>query len=542
MRSIVVVILSTTVLVACGGDEQQANFSAIGRDASCGAACGGAASLGGASGTGAGGSRGGRAETSSGGQAGASSGGITSGGSSSDASASGGVGGSGTGSGGAFATGGTSPTGGTTAGGNAGFGGAKNGGAAGADSGTPGTDAGSASGGASNSGGSPNTGGVAVAGGTTGTGGVVASGGTTGTGGTGANGQPCELDSDCQNAHCVGGTCCAVACDAPGKCQAFAGTTCPGGSACDYGFAPNQSACDDGDPCTSTSCFDGACTIDSELCGPIATACSPCAGGAGCFDGRLCTCPNGVAVRNGVCGAPCVGSSNQVVIIGDSYVTGAASPALQPALATFVPSASGFRNFAVPASALATGGLQGFIPGQFDQAVSQNPDIKLVIMDGGFSDITLCDSSRFSNCTSLCKTSGSSTQSVCANIVSEAVNAFERLLGTMANEGVSDVVYFFVPHFPASGGGYSEIFDYAATPFSNACSAAASKTGGRLACHFVDLRAPFAAAGGDMNPANFVSDGMHPSDAGQKISAGEIAGVLNASCLAKTAQSGCCAF
>jgi len=227
-------------------------------------------------------------------------------------------------------------------------------------------------------------------------------------------------------------------------------------------------------------------------------------------------------------------------MLGDSYVTGTGSLALQPAMVSLMSNASGFRNYAVAGTALATGGLTGFIPPQFDQAVAGSANIKLVIMDGGLSDILACDASTYPGCTTICKGGGSSTASVCTGIVTTARTAFTNLLTKMANAGVSDVIYFFLPHLPGSNSGYAELVDYAAPLFASDCAGTLATSGGKLACHFVDLRAPFAAAGGDMNPANFIADAVHPSAAGQAIIATEIVGVMTSQCLGQTPLSGCC--
>jgi len=106
---------------------------------------------------------------------------------------------------------------------------------------------------------------------------------------------------------------------------------------------------------------------------------------------------------------------------------------------------------------------------------------------------------------------------------------------------VRDTVYFFYPHIPAKGsggGGYDEILDYAEPLAKQLCDGAATASGGKLHCHFVDLVQPFIAAGGDKNIANFAGDGIHPSAAGQQIIATQITNVMKANCIGQ--PSGCC--
>lgn len=238
-------------------------------------------------------------------------------------------------------------------------------------------------------------------------------------------------------------------------------------------------------------------------------------------------------------GHPCVtDGANQVAIIGDSYVTGALSPALQPALVTLAPGASSFANYAVAGVSLASGGIAAFIPTQLTPALAK--PVTLMIMDGGFNDILICDGAKYPNCNIICSTAGASAAPVCQNIVQAAVDAAKGVLATAANAGVKDVVYFFVPHLPAIGGGgagFDEILDYAEAKLKAACDAAATTTG-KLNCHFVSTVNVFKAAGGDKNAANFVSDGIHPSAAGQAIVAAQIWNEMNADCLGQA--SGCC--
>jgi hypothetical protein len=244
------------------------------------------------------------------------------------------------------------------------------------------------------------------------------------------------------------------------------------------------------------------------------------------------------AVLSGV--PPCLSSPSDAVFIGDSYITGFLSPALQPALGALDPTANDFRNYAVAGTAMASGGI-GPIPPQFDFALAVDPRITLAILEGGGNDILLCDQLKYPGCDTLCGAPGSTAVAACTDIVDGAVAGAGQLMTRMANAGVADVVYFFYPHIPANGGGYQELLDYARPRMQQQCDGAAAVNGGRLTCHFIDLVPPFQAAGGDMNPANFSSlDGIHPSQAGESIVAAQIWSTMQASCLGQPAQSGCC--
>jgi lysophospholipase L1-like esterase len=240
---------------------------------------------------------------------------------------------------------------------------------------------------------------------------------------------------------------------------------------------------------------------------------------------------------------PCLGAGSEGVIIGDSYVTGFISPALQPVLATLHPYATGYRNYAVAGSSMASGGIAGFVPDQFTQAVAADPNMKFLITDGGGNDILICDSGQFPNCNTLCSQAGSSTQAVCQEIVALALSTAESMMDTIAAAGIEDIIYFFYPHIPAAGGGgagYDEILDYAEPQAKALCESAEARTGGALRCHYVSLIQPFIDAGGDKNPANFVGDGIHPSQAGQEIIAAEIYKVIEGECIGHDSTSTCC--
>jgi lysophospholipase L1-like esterase len=234
-----------------------------------------------------------------------------------------------------------------------------------------------------------------------------------------------------------------------------------------------------------------------------------------------------------------------VALIGDSYIVGiAGSPALQPALAMRVKDAASYPNYAGAGCSLATGGLclgsYGDVPAQLSAARAAQPNLELIVMDGGANDILVCDSARFPGCADTCNSPGSSQVQNCKEIVRLAQEAAGKLMKDAASAGVKDIIYFFVPHVPGNNGGYVEITDYSEAPAKQQCDGMLATTGGKLACHFVDLTQPFAAVGGERNPANFWSDGLHPSSAGQSIIATQIANTMKAECLGQPASSGCC--
>jgi lysophospholipase L1-like esterase len=232
---------------------------------------------------------------------------------------------------------------------------------------------------------------------------------------------------------------------------------------------------------------------------------------------------------------PCLSAGADAAIIGDSYVTGAASPALQPALGMLDATVNTFRNYAIPGTSLATGGVTGLIPAQLVGALTATT--KALIMDGGGNDILICDALQFPGCGTVCSSAGSSKNMLCQSIVQKALDAATAMLKSASDSGVHDTIYFFYPHIPdrgTGGGGFDEILDYAEPIAKKLCDSAPMVTGGKMSCYFVSLVQPFKAAGGDKNPLNFAGDGIHPSQAGQNIIANEIYKVMKAQCIGMT--------
>jgi hypothetical protein len=190
----------------------------------------------------------------------------------------------------------------------------------GADSSSPDGRAGSSgSGGAAGKGGSSGSGGTGgAAGSSAGTGG---SGGAVDAGRDAASdvridtrpdvvdagndvGGACTADANCPSGHCVGGVCCATACNTPATCEKLEGATCPGGTACKYLKAADDTVCDaDNSACTSDVCFNGACVFKSnkdcadtdqctaDTCTPSTGACvhTPLDVAVACNDNNPCT-------------------------------------------------------------------------------------------------------------------------------------------------------------------------------------------------------------------------------------------------------------
>ncbi len=248
----------------------------------------------------------------------------------------------------------------------------------------------------------------------------------------------------------------------------------------------------------------------------------------------------------------CISKPSQVVMVGDSYIHGFGSPPLRPALAALIPDAANYRDYSVAGMSMAAGGIPvspppgiQFVPQQFDpEALQADPDIKLVIMNGGGNDFMLPPAGS-PDCKNM---ADSPTNAACVKIMTDAMDAATKLVTRMYEVGVRDVIYFFYPHLPSVknglGGTESNVMmDFAYPKVQALCESALSRSNGQLRCHFIDLRGPFEATGSAAGPGpwtNFVADGVHPTDAGQAISAQQIKNVMDESCLGKPESSGCC--
>jgi hypothetical protein len=219
----------------------------------------------------------------------------------------------------------------------------------------------------------------------------------------------------------------------------------------------------------------------------------------------------------GVSSCPAKGS--EVVMIGDSY------PALSGEIAKHLESlatasgalASGdaYRTYYVSGTNM-VGGTSPNIPAQFTEAVSADPDIKYVIMDGGGNDILLDN-------TACITTQPPPASQTCVTVINDAVSAATTLFQTMKTAGVKSAIYYFYPHLPTTGKPYvNTTLDYAYPLVQAACASAA------IPCFFVDTRTAFNG-----HPEYIGPDGIHPTTAGSDVIAGLIWGVMQQQCIAQ---------
>jgi hypothetical protein len=235
-------------------------------------------------------------------------------------------------------------------------------------------------------------------------------------------------------------------------------------------------------------------------------------------------------------GPGCKGMTSQAVIIGDSYINWP-SHTLPADLEEQAGEA--WRLYAVGGASLQAGGIiPQFVTDQFEQAIADDKDIKLLVMDGGGNDVLLADTVKYLG-SDACKSSGSSKLEICKTIVSDSLAAFNKLIARAAEIGVQNIVYFFYPTVPndtALGGPMpNEIADYARPMWKAACDGAEAKVAGKLKCHFVDMVPVFKG-----HDDWFAIGDIHPTPDGSAAMAKAILAKMKEDCVWQPAGSMCC--
>lgn len=193
--------------------------------------------------------------------------------------------------------------------------------------------------------------------------------------------------------------------------------------------------------------------------------------------------------------------NDQVVNIGDSIF------ALSGEINDFLHSYAGqtFRRYAVSGAELTGGILAPSLYSQYDTARSDDPNIDIIIMDGGGNDILLPVLTLFDPYD--CKTqwyewgrlSGS-----CKNFIDDLYVDAVNLLNDMHADGVDNVIYlgyYYTKNALVALDDLEEAIDYGDMRLSQACQNSA------VDCTFVDPRWV-------INDGDIKSDAIHPKTSG----------------------------
>jgi lysophospholipase L1-like esterase len=193
---------------------------------------------------------------------------------------------------------------------------------------------------------------------------------------------------------------------------------------------------------------------------------------------------------------------SQVVFIGDSYpASGATAGGIggiqrqiekRAVEAGVLAEGEHYRNYYVGGTRF----LNDTIQNQWTMAKQQDPDIKVVLMDGGGNDVLQGQEG--------CFVFNNPMDQVCIDVVERSTAAAGALMEQMEQDGVADIIYFFYPEVPLAPG-HSE-FD---EPYAR--EGCESFTGA-LDCHFVSTLAAFEG-----HAEYIAGDGIHPTAAGQVV-------------------------
>jgi lysophospholipase L1-like esterase len=206
--------------------------------------------------------------------------------------------------------------------------------------------------------------------------------------------------------------------------------------------------------------------------------------------------------------------SSEVVTIGDSYfaiTTVITGVMVHARLNGSLDPQEDYRRYELGGTQMSNGD----IPGMFDQAVAEDPNIDTVIMTGGGNDVLIGSAN-------ICLQDPPPSET-CLAALDGVFGAAEQLLADMAAAGVQHVVYSFYPHLPPGfpPGAKNETLDYAAPIVQELCMNAP------VDCHFVDIREAFEG-----HPEYILGDAIHPTDAGSQVIADLIWATMDANCIA----------
>lgn len=194
--------------------------------------------------------------------------------------------------------------------------------------------------------------------------------------------------------------------------------------------------------------------------------------------------------------------NNQVVFVGDSIF--ALSGEIQNQLEA--KAGETFRRYTVSGAELSGELIAPSIPNQFRDAVSDNPDINIMVGDAGGNDILIpaillnsnsCKTPwyRFGRLSQKCK-------DFIDNIYVEGVDFLNEVAEAGVNHGVL-VGYYYTKNGLFRLKDLKEAVDYGNTTLARACQNSV------LNCTFVDPRPV-------INNRDIIFDGIHPADSGSR--------------------------
>jgi lysophospholipase L1-like esterase len=218
-------------------------------------------------------------------------------------------------------------------------------------------------------------------------------------------------------------------------------------------------------------------------------------------------------------------SGSQIIFIGDSFLAAPTSNIAFELEALM--QASGSTAYSeTPRFRQLVGTTMEQIVAQYDTERELDPDIKVVIANGGGNDVLVTDRS--------CLLEAPPANAGCAATIENALGHARRLMEKAEADGVEHVVYFYYPHEPTFGlfqgdaPAINDSLDYAEPMARALCESSPI-------CTFVSL----SEAAGDSPGSGYVDrgyhdlDGTHPSPAGSKFFAAAIWAAMAEHCIAQ---------
>lgn len=216
---------------------------------------------------------------------------------------------------------------------------------------------------------------------------------------------------------------------------------------------------------------------------------------------------------------------SQVIFIGDSFLAAPTSNIAYELEALMM--ASGSTAYSeTPRFRQLVGTTMEQIVAQYDTEHELDPDIKVVIANGGGNDVLVTDRS--------CLLEAPPENAGCAATIENALQHARALMEKAQAHGVEHIVYFFYPHEPTAAlfqgdaPAINDSLDYAEPMARAICEDSPI-------CTFVSL----SEAAGDSPGSGYVDrgyhdlDGTHPSPAGSKFFAAAIWAEMAERCIAQ---------
>jgi hypothetical protein len=232
---------------------------------------------------------------------------------------------------------------------------------------------------------------------------------------------------------------------------------------------------------------------------------------------------------------------SEVVMLGDSYMDPSFGN-VGPTLMTIANKT--WRPYYLGGASINGGDGQFNIPYQFyNMAVTDNPDIKVIVMDGGGNDLLLNNRQ--------CLTTPVMGDTACHMVISDVVAKAQMLLNDMPNHGVQDILYLFYPHIDTTtiytGPDSNDWLDYAYPLAAQACCGSGAQPAGAadLTCHgtpvagvnctFIDTRPEFVGHNDSTMMSEYWLDGfgIHPNKQGAQVIANKMWTQMQKYCIAQ---------